>query len=79
MTDKIQKYFLKLSLAQRKKIDTKLEEIEIYGIGIADVKPLKTRKGLYRLRIGKLIRIIFYIENEKVIIVDADNRDSIYK
>jgi len=79
MTNRIEKYFQKLSLAQRQRIYDKLEEVERYGITTADIKPLKKNKGLYRLRVGRLIRIIFRFEDEKAIIIDADNRDSIYK
>jgi len=79
MVNRIEKYFKKLSYSERKRIYDKLEEVEKYGIKVADVKALKNKKGLYRLRIGKLIRIIFYFKNGKAIIIDADNRDSIYK
>jgi len=79
MTSRIEKYFRKLNLSQRKKIYKKLAEVEKHGINTSDVKALKNNKGLYRLRIGRLIRIIFRIEKGKVVIVDADNRDSIYK
>lgn len=79
MTDRIEKYFRKLSLVQRQKIYDKLEDIEENGIHAADVKPLKNKKGLYRLRIGRLIRIIFRFEEGKPVVVDADNRDSIYR
>jgi len=79
MTDKIQKYLQSLTLTQRKKIYEKFMDIKINGIGAADVKPLTDKKGLYRLRVGRLIRIIFRIEKGEAIIVDAGNRDSIYK
>ena len=79
MIDHIKKYFQKLSPSQRQKIYNKLEEVEKYGINAADVKPLKGHKGLYHLRIGRLIRIVFCLKDNKAIIIDADNRDSIYK
>jgi len=79
MTDKIQKYFSRLSVNERKKIFQKLEEIEQRGIKAGDVRPLKNSKGYYRVRIGRLIRIVFRFEDGKVVIVDADNRDNIYR
>lgn len=78
MVDRIHKYFQKLTPKQRQQILDKLEEIEQKGLKAADTKPIKNQKGVYRLRIGKLIRILFRFENQKIVIIDADNRDSIY-
>ena len=79
MTDKVQKYLRKLSIKQKLQIDAKLDLIEKYGIKAADVVPLKGKKGMYRLRVGKLIRVIFRFEAQgRVQIIDVDNRDAVY-
>ena len=43
-----------------------------------DIKPLKGRKGEYRLRFGKY-RILFYIEKEEIRIFKIDTRGDVYK
>lgn len=78
MVSKLEKYFRKLTPKQRKQIEEKLLQIEELGVNGADVAPLVGQKGYYRLRVGKLIRIIFRFENGKPVLIDADDRDKIY-
>ena len=79
MVTKLEKYFRKLTPKQRQLIEDKLFKIEKNGISSADVESLVGQKGLYRLRVGKLIRIIFKLKNGQPILIDAYNRDKIYQ
>jgi mRNA-degrading endonuclease RelE of RelBE toxin-antitoxin system len=66
VSSRFEKYYLKLSQNNRKRVKTKLRELEdvIKPILHKDVKPLTgDLKSFYRMRIGEL-RIIFSILDE---------------
>ena len=49
----------------------------IYKLPQGDVKPLKSRKGEYRLRIGDW-RILFKYHENVIFIMEIDNRGDVY-
>ena len=57
------------------RIVEKTKEIREKGVNIPGIKKLKGKENLYRFRVGKLIRVIFTIEEGEITIIDADNRD----
>ena len=59
--DKAKKFLKKLSETQQDEIDKILYKIEHGEIQGLDIKKLKGRQNLYRVRIGD-IRIVFYKE-----------------
>ena len=78
MTDKIQKFIDKLDSKTKARIISILESILESPFSIPNLKKLRGKKNLYRIRIGK-IRIIFKISsNKKPEIVDIDFRGDIY-
>jgi mRNA-degrading endonuclease RelE of RelBE toxin-antitoxin system len=72
--DKIQKVLAKLSDKERKQIKSILEKLSFGKIESLDVKKLKGREDIYRVRKGK-IRII-YRQNEKNIYILTIERRS---
>lgn len=64
----------KLSAQVRQRIDVRLMELAASGKG--DVKRLKGRRGS-RLRVGDW-RVIFYEENDSIIVVAVGHRREIY-
>jgi mRNA-degrading endonuclease RelE of RelBE toxin-antitoxin system len=72
--DKIQKALAKLSDSERLKIKIVLEKINS-GIVIGlDLKKLKGRDDVYRVRIGK-IRIIYRQVGDKIFILAVERRN----
>jgi mRNA interferase RelE/StbE len=65
---------MKLSASIRLRIDSRLESFAKTGHG--DVKRLKGRDGA-RLRIGNW-RVIFYEENNQIVVVAVGHRREIY-
>lgn len=76
--DKIQKFLLSLSEAERGILLKVFADIRQWKIGKYDVKPLKGHKGFFRLRKGK-IRIIFTKSGDIGIIINIGYRKDIYK
>lgn len=70
---KAQKYLLSLPKRTALNLLSKIEKIP-YG----DIRPLKGRKGEYRLRFGKY-RVLFYIEKETVRVFKIDTRGDVYR
>lgn len=66
--------WIKLTAQIRQRIDTRLTDFAASGRG--DVKRLKGRRGC-RLRVGDW-RVIFYEENNSIIIVAVGHRREIY-
>ena len=79
MVSKIFKYLAKLSVKDRKRFLDKVSQIEKLGLTAPGIKSVVSEPGVYRFRIGKIIRVKFRLENGEVIIIDADNRDRIYR
>ena len=50
----------------------------IYKLPDGDVKPLKSRSGEYRLRIGNW-RVIFKYRDDIIFIMEIDARGEVYK
>ncbi len=72
--DKIEKALAKLSEKERKKIKQALEKLfsdEIKGL---DIRKLKDRSDIFRLRIGNL-RIIYRVLGEKISILAISRRN----
>ena len=72
--DKIEKALAKLSEKERKKIKQALEKLfsdEIKGL---DIRKLKDRSDIFRLRIGNL-RIIYRVSGEKISILAISRRN----
>lgn len=76
--DKISKFLLRLSKKDRIFLLSVFSDILILRLGNYDVKPLKGYKNVYRLKKGK-VRIVFYKEQKKGIIIDIAFRKNIYK
>jgi mRNA interferase RelE/StbE len=66
--------WVKLSAQARQRIDSRLTEFATSGKG--DIKRLKGRQGS-RLRVGDW-RVIFYEENNSIIVVAVGHRREIY-
>ncbi len=79
MVDKIEEELKKLTEKEReviKNILTKIQEESIKGL---DVKKLKGRDDIFRVRKGN-IRIIFRKDNEKILILSIERRsDKTYR
>lgn len=72
--DKIEKALAKLSEKERKKIKqvlTKLFAAEIKGL---DIKKLKDRNDIFRLRVGDL-RIIYRVLRDKISVLAISRRN----
>ncbi|MBI4994442.1 type II toxin-antitoxin system RelE/ParE family toxin [Candidatus Peregrinibacteria bacterium] len=76
--DKIQKFLLSLSKAERSILSAILGDIRLWKIGKYDVKPLKGYKGFFRLRTGK-IRIVFAQSGDMGVIINIGYRKDVYK
>lgn len=72
--DKIEKALAKLSEKERKKIKRALEKLFSGKIGGLDVKKLKDRSDIFRLRVGDL-RIIYRIIKKKIYILAISRRN----
>ncbi len=76
--DKIEKFLLKLTLAERIILSDILRKILTRTLDGLDVKKLVWEKDLFRVRKWKM-RIIFRDEWEKMTIINVDYRGNIYK
>ena len=63
MVDKIQKALNKLSAKERKKIKKVLQDVSKGNLTTYNIKKLKGRKDIYRIRAGN-IRIIFRVDSD---------------
>jgi mRNA-degrading endonuclease RelE of RelBE toxin-antitoxin system len=66
--DKIQKALKKLTIAERKQVKIILQQLLGSNFRNLDIKKLKGRKDIYRVRKGQL-RIIFRIDRGKNIFI----------
>lgn len=76
---RISRFLAKLDSKTRSRLIAAVEGLQQFP-PIGDIKPLKGRKGLYRLRFGD-IRVIFSIDHkERVVYIAAiGHRGDIYK
>ncbi|MFH1089156.1 MAG: hypothetical protein V1716_01905 [Candidatus Uhrbacteria bacterium] len=73
MTDRIQKSINKLSAKEKKKIKMLLVLIKTESFTNLDLKKLKNRDDIFRIRKGD-IRIIFQKNDEKITILAIERR-----
>jgi mRNA-degrading endonuclease RelE of RelBE toxin-antitoxin system len=73
MTDRIQKNINKLSAKEKKKIETLLVLIKTGHFSNLDLKKLKNRNDIFRVRKGD-IRIIFQKNDEKITVLAIERR-----
>lgn len=76
--DRIQKFLLALTKKERAILTEILDDIRAVKLQKYDVKPLKGRKGLFRLRKGA-VRIIFIKGVEIGIVINIAHRKDAYK
>lgn len=72
--DKLLKALQKLTKKEREQIDKILEKIETDHVAGLDIKKLKGRDDIYRVRKGKL-RIIYQKKGEDIILVMISRRN----
>lgn len=76
--DKIEKVLQKLNRQERQKLKEILAKIKAGDLGALDLKKLKGRENVFRVRKGKM-RVIFYKEGSIIKILSLERRnDSIY-
>ena len=80
MVDKIQKFLNKLSTNERGKIKKILDDLRTNDPRGYDIKKLKGRNDIYRIRKGKL-RILYRVDdNEKIYLLAIERRsDTTYR
>lgn len=76
---RVSRFLAKLDTKTRTRLIVAVEGLQQFP-PVGDIKPLKGRKGLYRLRFGD-IRVIFSIDHKErvVYIADIGHRGDIYK
>jgi len=72
--DKIEKALAKLSGKEREKIKQALEKLFSKEVTGMDIKKLKGRKDIFRLRVGNL-RIIYRLNDDKIFILAISRRN----
>jgi mRNA-degrading endonuclease RelE of RelBE toxin-antitoxin system len=75
MVDKIQKVLDKLSSKEKKKIKEILKKIKEKDFKRLDIKKLKKRRDIFRVRKGRF-RIIFMINKKGIKILTLERRKS---
>jgi mRNA-degrading endonuclease RelE of RelBE toxin-antitoxin system len=79
MVDKIEKALKRLTEKERKAIKNTLAKIQKEKIKDLDIKKLKGRSDIFRVRKGS-VRIIFQKKNENILILSIERRsDKTYK
>lgn len=79
MTDKISKQLAKLTLNERQQIKTALIKIEANQIENLDVKKLKGRDDIYRVRVRNM-RIVFRSSKSQINVLAIERRsDQTYR
>lgn len=77
--DKIKKALMRLSASEQTKIKLILQNIQNKNFKHLDIKKLKGRDDIYRVRKGKL-RIIFHNIDDSIYILSVEKRsDTTYK
>lgn len=72
--DKIEKLLAKLSNKERKKIKETLVKLQKGTAAGLDIKKLKNRTDVFRIRIGDL-RVIYRTEKEQLVILAVSRRN----
>jgi mRNA interferase RelE/StbE len=70
-----------LSKLQKKSKDKIIEKLKLLEKGFSpllDIKKLKGYQNHYRLRVGKF-RILFFLENSKIVVYKIGKRESVYE
>ena len=79
MVDKIEKALRKLTEKERKLVKNILTKIQRGGVKDLDIKKLKGRDDIFRVRKGR-IRVVFRKNNNKIFVLSIERRsDSTYK
>lgn len=82
LSRKANKFLQGLEHKVRSKVISPLEELADYPFSLKrhDIKKIQGRENTFRLRVGDL-RAIFYVdkEEERVIILKIDYRESVYE
>lgn len=71
--DKIVKALKKLAAGEKKIVKAILVKINCHDFNRLDIKKLKGRQDIYRVRKGK-IRIIYRLDNNKIFILTVERR-----
>lgn len=71
--DKIAKALKKLAAGEKKIVKAILVKINCHDFNGLDIKKLKGRQDIYRVRKGK-IRIIYRLDNNKIFILTVERR-----
>jgi len=74
MADKIKKFLARLSKRELETVQTILLDISNGQLDGLDIKPLKGKKDMYRVRKGR-VRVIFLSDGDKTAILSIGNRD----
>ena len=78
--DKIEKALAKLTAKEREKIRSILEKISAGDLTVLDVKKLKGREDIFRVRKGALRIIYRILENSDIVILEITRRsDTTYR
>lgn len=72
--DKIAKALKKLAAGEKKIVKAILVKINCHDFNGLDIKKLKGRQDIYRVRKGK-IRIIYRLDNNKIFILTVERRN----
>jgi len=73
--DKIEKALNKLSVEEKKKLKNILIQIDKKNFQNLDLKKLKNKDNIFRVRKGTM-RIIFYMNNNSIKILSIERRSS---
>ena len=77
--DKIEKALQKLSASERERIKKALRNLQAGKTKVMDIKKLKGRSDIFRLRIGNL-RVIYQVKEGKIFVLAIARRnDKTYK
>ena len=74
MTGKIQKFLAKLNAKELEQISSAVENIEHGHLDGLNIKPIRGKKGFYRVRVGRT-RIIYRFTEKDNEIIHITNRD----
>lgn len=71
--DSIEKAIKKLTAKERERIKDILQKLNSNGLSGLDIKKLKNRSDIFRIRKGNM-RIIYRLSNDKVFILAVERR-----
>jgi len=78
---KAKKQFRKMPKENQARILTALKTLEDEGLSVKlDIKKLRGYKNHYRIRIGKIVRILFELEsNQTIVVYSISTREKAYE